>query len=820
MRTIILLATLVSATALHAATTRNDDSCDIAVLPAATLLLPYFEVDVDEPGGETTLFTVTNVTNLERIAHVTLWTDRSYPVLDFNLYLTGYDVQAINLYDVLARGVIGSADFRPEGRGKFSDPNPTIDRSGCAALPDTVAAPDISRVLRAFLDGASDTCDAIGGRHERAVGYATIDVVRTCDSRTPDDPLYWREVAAFDNVLTGDYQQLNGRENMAQGGPLVHIRAIPEGGTARERRSHPSRWDAGFERTFYSRYQSPASPRLDGRQPLPSTFAARWISEPSAGFATSLKIWREGNTGPGAECSDYAREAKLDVAELVAFDESENAVSAGGGLLRELPATSRTAVTDTDVFPPVPAAPGGWMYLNLDESRRDGFASQGWVISSMRAEDRFSTDIDAVALATGCTSAVPVSEITTANGPSIAPATVEDSCDIALLPAATLLLPYFEVDLEDPAQERTVFTITNVSPVDRIARVTLWTDYSFPVITFSLFLTGYDVQSIDLFDVLAFGRIGPPDARGPFSDRNPALDRSDCANSARTLDFPWIERMQAAFTQGVVPDFGTVAGCNNVGNEHDNAVGYATIDVVRNCDETLPTASEYWSKDIAFDNVLIGDVQQRHSRSDFAQGSPMVHIRAVDKPARTFYEKYQQAPTARRDRRQPLPTTFAARWVQGGSSQLQTSVKIWRSAAFATPSCALLDNAGFDSLREIVRFDEAENAVSGHVVNRVTPITTEFRLPSTSLTAVQDDDVFPQLANGAIAGWAFFNLDSSDADDEARQGWVTVSMQADGRFSVDLDAAALGNGCSPAPALSEVSNKGTAVIGPAPEGRP
>jgi hypothetical protein len=41
---------LVALTALHAAaalpTSRNnDDTCDIALLPAATLLLPYFEVD-------------------------------------------------------------------------------------------------------------------------------------------------------------------------------------------------------------------------------------------------------------------------------------------------------------------------------------------------------------------------------------------------------------------------------------------------------------------------------------------------------------------------------------------------------------------------------------------------------------------------------------------------------------------------------------------------------------------------------------------------------------------------------------------------------
>src|SRR5437764_8802337 len=81
-------------------TTNNDDSCDIGVAPAATLLLPYFEVDVTNR-TQTTLFTITNVSRYPQIAHVTLWTDFSFPVLDFNIFLTGYDVQRISMQQVL-----------------------------------------------------------------------------------------------------------------------------------------------------------------------------------------------------------------------------------------------------------------------------------------------------------------------------------------------------------------------------------------------------------------------------------------------------------------------------------------------------------------------------------------------------------------------------------------------------------------------------------------------------------------------------------------------------------------------------------------------
>src|SRR5713226_6825865 len=67
-------------------TTNNSDSCDIGVTPAATLLLPYFEVETSTRGANT-LFTITNTSRFPQIAHVTLWTDWSSPVLDFNIFL-------------------------------------------------------------------------------------------------------------------------------------------------------------------------------------------------------------------------------------------------------------------------------------------------------------------------------------------------------------------------------------------------------------------------------------------------------------------------------------------------------------------------------------------------------------------------------------------------------------------------------------------------------------------------------------------------------------------------------------------------------------
>jgi hypothetical protein len=60
----IATVTLLMAFGAAAATgTNNDDSCDISTTPAATLLLPYFEVDLNSPmtTAQTTLFTVQSI---------------------------------------------------------------------------------------------------------------------------------------------------------------------------------------------------------------------------------------------------------------------------------------------------------------------------------------------------------------------------------------------------------------------------------------------------------------------------------------------------------------------------------------------------------------------------------------------------------------------------------------------------------------------------------------------------------------------------------------------------------------------------------------
>jgi hypothetical protein len=419
----------------------------------------------------------------------------------------------------------------------------------------------------------------------------------------------------------------------------------------------------------------------------------------------------------------------------------------------------------------------------------------------------------------------------------------DDSCDISVAPAATLLLPYFEVDLTNAAGETTLFTITNTSNLDQIAHVTLWTDYSFPVIDFNIFLTGYDVQAINLFDIISRGVIAPDAGTGtavavpgrttarrvPTSDVNTTLNLAACDRLPGTLDPQYVQRMQRAFTAGEVPDLGILEGCDEVGLVHTNAIGYATIDTADLCSTSLPTDPGYFTSEIRFDNVLIGDYQQVNSSQNFAQGNPMVHIRAIPEGGdvgtvatinfdRTFYSRYQAGGVL--DRRQPLPSVFAARWIQGGANQMATSYKIWREGATGVGAPVPDECGEWDenntNVAEIVRFDEAENPVGDVPISRVSPpLTTEFTLPETSRTSVADSSIYPQLPNGATAGWTYLNLDNSTTDSPlASQNWVVVSMRAEGRYSVDFDAAWLANGCTLQEPISEITT-GTEIIGPA-----
>jgi hypothetical protein len=415
---------------IQPSTTNNDDSCDITVAPAATLLLPFFDVDLSKPdgAGDTTLFTVTNVTSAPQIAHVTIWSDWAFPVLTFNLVLTGYDVQSVNLYDVIARGVIapgGQPDISPRliaGPGSqpgFNGGNPNHFDEPCAGTtlkPELVAAIQSALITGLYNIGSTRVCGTqrIGGTHTNARGYVTIDVVASCSSALPSNPAYYTTQILFDNALIGDYQQVNGGPlvgTFSNAAPMVHIRAIPEGG--------PAGYDAptSLPYTFYDGYTPAANRKIDRRVPLPSTLAVRWVEAGNA-IQTLYKIWREGPVRgvDAATCSKANGNFGIYIGEEIRFDESENSFAVKGALFcgavchLEFPSTPATLIvnsSNTVFFPAHAASPdvAGWLYLNLNDPTPGlrSRPSQNWVTAVMFAQGRYAVEFDAAQLGNGCT---------------------------------------------------------------------------------------------------------------------------------------------------------------------------------------------------------------------------------------------------------------------------------------------------------------------------------------------------------------------------------------------------------------------------------
>src|SRR5689334_20909406 len=193
MRTFVLLAALL----LLLAAPMSARICTIDDVPAATLLLPYFEISIPDIGGIQTIFSINNASATAVLAHVVVWSDLSVPVLDFNVYLTGYDVQTINLRDILANGVLprtASAGQDPgdtiSPKGQFSQ---DINFASCTGLlPPPVLPASFVQHLQLSLTGQASSvlgnlCAGRAFGDNVARGYVTVDTVNNCTLRFPGD---------------------------------------------------------------------------------------------------------------------------------------------------------------------------------------------------------------------------------------------------------------------------------------------------------------------------------------------------------------------------------------------------------------------------------------------------------------------------------------------------------------------------------------------------------------------------------------------------------------------------------------------------------
>lgn len=392
-RTVVVLVVVLAVGALLAPVSdARAEMCTIDQVPAATLLLPYFEVDLAGDDGVTTLFAVGNASAAPTFAHVTIWSNFSIPILDFDIYLTGYDIQTVNLRDVLLLGNL------PLTGSLAGEQNPVID--------DPLVRAHFQTSLIGNPSPVTGDCAGLSFGDEVARGYVTIDDVNLESLEFPGDPGYFisggNGIASNDNQLWGDFFIVEPNEASAQGGPLVHIEA-EDGFTG-----GPN----GY--TFYARYAF-GGVLEDEREPLPTTFAVRFLN--GAGFdgGTDLLVWRDSTRSLAGRlaCGGAPAWFPLAQTQIVVFDEEENPVVESTPPVSGVPEApqlvafpleaQRTTVGGPDL--PVPFE-NGWLYLDLNQGPNpfavDPFSSQSWVEAVYRAEGRYSLAVDAIALDSAC----------------------------------------------------------------------------------------------------------------------------------------------------------------------------------------------------------------------------------------------------------------------------------------------------------------------------------------------------------------------------------------------------------------------------------
>ena len=388
-------------------------------VPAATLLVPYIIVDTDSagtpnPAGYTTLTVVTNVSSSKEIIHVSVFNAASEAVIDFDEVLSGYDVWSINWKD-LVTGDFENFDTGSPSTGFWSgtieNPNPpqswgpTMNNkpsfNGLLPAQDTdytvppntgcgfpwgnqtiyhgLIVSGLQSPLVAWPNQDTNCVPSDGAEIKNWPGwlstlgdtplffYATIDVVRHCNSHFPDDAQYWNgdvnspgQYPTEANVITGYDFYLNFASNLSESLPTVNIEA----------------WGGWDSIGFYSanKVNAGLSPVQD-REPLPTAWQFNFFTGPVSTFVNVWKNYDDFETLYVAACRPYI---------YYAFDENENSKSS---TTPNCPSGTFCLQPEPNVFPfqtqRVPVNPtnfdglltgNGWMLLIFDPSipYRDG----------------------------------------------------------------------------------------------------------------------------------------------------------------------------------------------------------------------------------------------------------------------------------------------------------------------------------------------------------------------------------------------------------------------------------------------------------------
>jgi hypothetical protein len=350
-------------------------------VPAATLLLPYFAVDLGNPNGAQARFSVINTAAAPRLAKVTLWSNLGVPTFSFDLYLEGRDTVQVDLRQVFA-GMLPQTGPGRVTLGSQSDPS--VAFAGCTAganqalgvsLPVPVRLSDaqIAHLAAAHTGrqsaSLSNQCAGVNLGDRVARGYATVDVVNECTVSNPTIAGYFAAggtgVAGNANVLAGTFT-LSERpgELIISSAALVHIEAND---------SDPRTSGSG-DYTFYSSYN--AADGSDNREGLGGVWQAPLPGSPLLSAGTDLLVWRDaGGRAPvpfaSTSCTAPSSLFPLQQTALRFFDEAEQT------FLFNAPPPAPNP-------PPPPVFPFPYATQMVEASSLSPFAA-GWAVLNLNA---------------------------------------------------------------------------------------------------------------------------------------------------------------------------------------------------------------------------------------------------------------------------------------------------------------------------------------------------------------------------------------------------------------------------------------------------
>lgn len=327
-------------------------------VPAATLLVPYFEVDLSREDGAQTSIRLTNTSATAILAHVTLWTDMGVPTTNFNIYQQGYVTTEIDLRLVF-KGIL------PNTASDGQDPTDLISPQGsasqdinfasCSGLLPAARLPTATITgLRNAHTGLASTltggvCGGAAKGDNIARGFVTIDVVNNCTARFPTDVGYFLNGGTGDatnqNVLTASITYTNKATSLASVEPAVAIEANA---------TNPLSSGAGSY-TFFGSLSGFTG--VDNREPVFAVSDARYFNN-AGGLRTDLIVWRD----PGTKvlpftCGSTPAPFPLGQRQIVVFDDQENPTAVNtspfGLVAQRVPVSGLTSNV------------GGHVYLNL-----------------------------------------------------------------------------------------------------------------------------------------------------------------------------------------------------------------------------------------------------------------------------------------------------------------------------------------------------------------------------------------------------------------------------------------------------------------------